>query len=379
MAKQALSNATILTGEDLELVRGHLVIEDGIISEVSEGAPSRRTIDLKGGFIIPPFVNSHTHVVDSVAKELYVSKTQPQVVGPGGVKLRALSSSSTKMMVEATRATLHDMVRTGTLAHCDFREDSAQGIELLRKISRPPLVSKILGRFSKFTELSTVLRKADGVGLPRMDAFPQSQMRQISEKTRKAKKLFGVHVAETADEKAAFIRKFGKSEVDQAIDLDCSFAVHATHADKDELVGLKDKGIPAIFCPRSNSLLGVGVPPIGLALEIGMEFFFGTDNAMLCQPDMFEELSFAWKCLRRADTSSGPEEARKMLMAATTRPLGLFELPWGPISEGNVATFLVLARGHNLQHLSDVHAGLLNRARADNVRSIYLNGRIIIS
>jgi len=374
MARQVLSNATILTDDDLEVVRGHLVIEDGLVKEISDGSPEGRATDLKGGFIIPPFINFHTHVVDSVAKELYVSKTQSQVVGPGGVKLRMLGSSSTKMMVEATQNTLQDMIRTGTLAHCDFREGGVQGVELLRKISRPPLISKILGRFSSFSELSGVLKKADGVGLPRMDAFPQAQMRRVSEATRKAKKIFGIHVAETSHERAAFIREFGKSEIDQAIDLNCSFVVHATHAEKEELLKLKEKKIPVVFCPRSNSLLGVGVPPIDLALEVGLDFFFGTDNAMLCQPDMFEEISFAWKCLRRVDTKSGPEEARKMLIAATTKPLGLFRPPWGPIAEGNKATFMVLARGHNLMHLSEVHAGLLNRARADNIRSIYLNG-----
>lgn len=379
MAKQVLSNVTMLSGDELEVVRGYLVIKNGLISEISEGTPKGSATNLKGGFIIPPFVNSHTHVVDSVAKELYVSKTQPQVVGPNGAKLHALSSSPPKMLAEATKATLRDMIRTGTLAHCDFREGGVKGVDFLRKISRPPLISKILGRFSRIDDFPEVLRRSDGIGLPRMDAFPQKEMGQVAKEVRKAKKLFGVHVAETGDEKAEFIRKFGKGEVDQAIDLNCSFVVHATHADTDELSRLKAKKIPVVFCPRSNSLLGAGVPPIDLALEVGTDFLFGTDNAMLCQPDMFEEISFAWKCLRRADTGSGSEEARKMLMAATIKPIELFDLPWGPIAEGERATFIILARRHNLQHLSDVHAGLVNRARADNVRSIYLNGKIIIS
>ncbi|MFH1820921.1 MAG: amidohydrolase family protein [Methanobacteriota archaeon] len=379
MSKQVMSNATILAGEELEITRGYLVIEDGMVSEISGGSTQRRSTNLNGAFVISPFVNAHTHVADAVAKELYLGKAQPQVVGPGGEKFKALNSSPPRAMEEATKATLQDMVSTGTLAHCDFREGGVQGVNFLKRVSPSKVVSRILGRFSKISELSNVLAKADGLGLPRVDAFPQDEMRLASGRALKAKKLFGVHVAETADEKAAFFRKFGKSEVDQSIDINCSFVVHATHSSEEDLSRLKKSKIPVVFCPRANSLLGVGVPPIGLALKTGADFFFGTDNAMVCQPNMFEEISFAWKCLRRADTSSGSEEARKMLAAATIGPLGLFNLPWGPITEGQSATFMVISRGNNLLHLSDVYSGLVNRARADNIRAIYLDGKIIIS
>ncbi|MEM3421885.1 MAG: hypothetical protein QW315_06495, partial [Candidatus Hadarchaeum sp.] len=88
---------------------------------------------------------------------------------------------------------------------------------------------------------------------------------------------------------------------------------------------------------------------------------------------------FAWRCLRRDNTAAGSEEAKSLLAAATVKPLSLFNLPWGPVEEGQKATFLILARKSNLLHLSDVYAGLVNRARADNIRAIYFNGKIIIS
>jgi cytosine/adenosine deaminase-related metal-dependent hydrolase len=97
----------------------------------------------------------------------------------------------------------------------------------------------------------------------------------------------------------------------------------------------------------------------------------------VCQPDMFEELSFAWACLRRANSGAGGEEARELLRAATVEPRRLFDLPGGPIQKGSPATFLVLAMGQNLVNLTDVHAGIVNRARADNIREIYRNGKII--
>jgi cytosine/adenosine deaminase-related metal-dependent hydrolase len=368
VVKQVLSNAIILEGRELELTHGYLVIRDGIIEKISKGSPSGRAIDLKHGFVLPPFVNAHTHVADSVAKDIYLGRTQPQVVGPGGEKFRVLASRSRDELLASIRATLRDMLRTGTLAHFDFREGGAEGVELLRGASQKTIKSIIMGRPSALEELGAVLARSDGIGLPSLDAFDGEGLRIIADQTRRAKKLLSAHVAEVAS---------AKGEVRQALELRPSFIVHATHANEEDFASLRKNNIPVVFCPRSNSLLGVGVPPIHLALAADARFCLGTDNAMVCQPDLFEELSFAWACLRRADPAAGGEEARKLLQAATIEPLKLFDLPWGAVEEGKSATFLVLSRGNNLTNLTDVHAGLVNRARADNIRAIYVRGKIL--
>lgn len=66
-----------------------------------------------------------------------------------------------------------------------------------------------------------------------------------------------------------------------------------------------------------------------------------------------------------------------MLKAATVEPAKLFGLPWSGITENGKATFLILAKGENLLNISDIYAGLVNRARADNIRAIYMNSKII--
>ena len=368
MTKRVLSNVTILEGEELELTRGYLVVRNGSIEKISEGSPSGRVIDLKRGFILPPFVNAHTHVADSVAKELYLGRTQPQVVGPSGEKFLAMRSRSHSELLASIRATLRDMFSTGTLAHCDFKEGGAKGVELLREASHKAVKSVIMGRPFAHEELNVILKKSDGIGLPSLDAFDEEGLRSISEQTKRVKKLLSVHVAELTS---------ARDEVERALELGPSFIVHATHANREDFVSVQKNDVPVVFCPRANSLLGVGVPPIHLALATNARFCIGTDNATVCQPNMFEELSFAWACLRRADSAAGGEEARKLLKAATVEPIKLFNLPWGPVKEGGSATFMVLTRGNNLANLTDVHAGLVNRARADNIRAIFARGKIL--
>ncbi len=370
MVKRVFSNATILEGEELDITHGYLVVHDGLIEKISEGSPPGRSIDLKRGFILPPFVNAHTHIADSVAKELYLGKAQPQVVGPNGEKFRVLNSRSRSELLASIRATLQDMLQTGTLAHCDFREGGAKGVRLLREASHKAIKSIIMGRPSTLEELDAILAKSDGIGLPSLDAFDDEGLRSIAKRTKRAKKLLSVHVAEVAS---------ARSEIGRALRLHPSFIVHAIHAYEEDFASMRKDDVPVVFCPRTNSLLGVGAPPINLALATDARFCFGTDNVMVCQPNMFEELSFVWSCLRQVDTSAGSEEARRLLQAATVEPLKIFDLPWGSVREGGGATFMLLARANNLANLTDVYAGLVNRARADNVRAIHVDGKMIIS
>ena len=365
---EVISNAVILEGEELEVTHGYLVIREGLIEKIGRGASPKRGTDVKRGFILPPFVNSHTHVADSVAKELYLGKAQPEVVGPGGDKFRALASRPPSEILSSIRTTLEDMLRTGTLAHCDFREGGAEGVELLRKASHRKVKSIIMGRPSALEELNAVLTKSDGIGLPSFETFDWDGIISIVKQTERAKKLFSVHVAESEST---------RGEIEQVLELHPSFIVHATYASEKNFESIRKKNIPVVFCPRANSLLGVGVPPIHLALAAKVKFCFGTDNVTVCQPNMFEELSFAWACLRRANPAVKGEEARELLRGATISPLKLFDLPWGPIEEGGAATFIVLSRGNNLTNLTDVYAGLVNRARADNIRAIRVRGKII--
>ena len=377
MAKQVLSNAVLLEGNELEITHGYLIIRNGVIEEIGEGMPPKRGRDLKRAFILPPFINAHTHIADSVAKDIYLGKAQPQVVGPEGAKFRELRSRAEGEVIAAVRTTLRDMLYTGTLAHCDFREDGLAGIELLHRASNPSVNSIILGRPSTADELDKILRASDGIGLPSLDEFELTALKRIARKVAVAKKIFAVHVAETTDAQRASISSTGKGEVGRALELDPSFVVHGTWATEEDFDVISRAGVPVVFCARANSMLGVGVPPIHLALATGARFCLGTDNVTVCQPSMFEELAFAWACIRRANSGAGGEEARELLRAATVEPRILFDLPWGPIQKDSPATFMMLARGQNLVSLTDVHAGIVNRARADNIRAIYRNGKII--
>jgi len=375
VAKQIFGNATILEGKELELVRGYLIVRDGKIQEIGEGSAPTRATDLKRGFILPPFFNAHTHLADSVVKETYLGRVQEDVVGSGGEKFAALRSKSKEEIVKAIKEVNRDMLQTGTLAHCDFREGGLAGVRLLREAQHPSLNAIILGRPSSPDDVDELLKNSDGIGLPSLDALERPAMEDLAQRASKGGKLFSVHAAEAKDAQESSIKDTGKTEIRRALELNPSFLVHGTWATEDDLEALRGAGVPLVFCARANSLLGTGVPPVGLALKEGVDFWVGTDNATVCQPDMFRELSFLWACLRRANTRAGGEEARRLLQAATVGPSSRLATSFAPVQKGASATFLVLSRGSNLTNLSDVHAGIVNRARASNLRRVLIEGK----
>lgn len=375
MTKQILGNATILEGEELEPVRGYLVVREGKIQEIGEGSPAARATDLKRGFILPPFVDAHTHIADSVVKEVYLGRSQADVVGPKGEKFNILSSKPEDEIIDAIRDTHRDMLRTGTLAHFDFREGGLEGVKLLRKAEHPALKTIILGRPSSSNGVDDLLKVSDGIGLPSLNALPQPELEDLTRRASKMGKLISIHAAETKEVQKSSVKNTGETEIQRALKLHPSFLVHGTWATEGDLVALKESGTPLVFCVRSNSLLGVGVPPIHLALEVGVNCWLGTDNATVCQPNMFRELSFAWACLRRQDDRAGSDEARKLLRAATVNPALKLNLQAGPIKTGTDATFLILARGSNLSNLIDIYSGIVNRARPDNIRAVFARGK----
>lgn len=146
--------------------------------------------------------------------------------------------------------------------------------------------------------------------------------------------------------------------------------VHGVHSTEEDLRAMKKDGVPLVLCPRANSLLGVGLPPIKEALENGVEIWLGTDNATVCSPDMFRELSFAWSILRLQSNEAGKEEARELLKAATVNPARSLDL-FGLLEEGEEAGFVVLSRERNLDRCEDPYVGIVSRATRDNVEMIY--------
>jgi len=301
---------TVLRGRSFEPVEGRVVVEDGGITAVEEAS------DRTGNIILPAFVNAHTHIADSIAKEAGEGLTLEELVAPpNGLKHRLLRDATTEELVEAMQRTLQFMESSGTAAFVDFREGGIEGVGAIRQaVERVDLEAIVMGR-----ESIEAMEAADGFGASGANDGDFARERAA---TREAGKLFGIHAGEV-----------DTSDINPALDLEPDFLVHMVHAASLHLDRVADSETPVVVCPRSNAATGVGLPPVRDLLD-RTTVALGTDNVMLNSPSMFREMEFTAK-LTDATTT-------EVLAMATANGADIAGLNCGVVEPGRDASLLVV-------------------------------------
>ncbi len=331
---------TILAGTDFEPIEGRIVIEDGRIETIEETTTDSEKI------VLPAFVNAHTHIGDSIAKEAGGGLDLDELVAPpDGLKHRLLRAASHEELVASMGRTIAFMREGGTGAFCEFREGSVEGVRAIEgALADSPIAATVLGR-----ESVAAMETSDGFGA---SGARDADFDREREATREAEKLFGIHAGERDAE-----------DIDAAFALDPDFLVHMVHAEPDHLDRLEAKGWPVVICPRSNLVTGVGLPPVE-DLTAHTAVALGTDNAMLDSPSMFREMEFTAKL---TDLS-----AHEVLRMATLNGADLLDIEVG-IEEGNAARLCVLdGDSHNLAGARDPVRAVVRRAGVNDVEGVVL-------
>jgi cytosine/adenosine deaminase-related metal-dependent hydrolase len=90
-----------------------------------------------------------------------------------------------------------------------------------------------------------------------------------------------------------------------------SLVVHGVQFTREDLARVKTAGSPLVSCPRSNTYVGVGAPPLESFYASGVPVAFGTDSlASVADLNMFAELAEARRIAPMAS-------ARELLRSAT--------------------------------------------------------------
>jgi cytosine/adenosine deaminase-related metal-dependent hydrolase len=331
----------ILRGPEFEEIEGRVVVEDGEITAVEEA-----TVE-SGDIVLPAFVNAHTHIGDSVAKEAGAGLSLDELVAPpDGLKHQLLRAADRSEMIAAMRRSVEFIEQCGTGSFADFREGGVEGVEAFREaVVHSDVRSLAYGRGD-----ASVLDVADGYGASgaRDDDFSQERTA-----AREAGKPFGIHAGER-----------DPMDINPAIDLDPDLLVHMTHAEPLHLDRVEDSDIPVVVCPRSNLATDVGIPPVGSLTE-RTTVALGTDNVFLTVPSMFREMAVTQ---RLCDVS-----AREVLEMATVGGAEALGLDCGRIEPGADGRILVLdGESDNLAGAQDLIRAVVRRATVADVASLTL-------
>lgn len=390
----AITNASLFLGKELDYVeKGYVEIKRGRIKSTGAGRykGSAKKLDANGFLITPGLINAHTHVADSIGKDVAAAGRLDTRVHPVfGAKKRILQNSQPEHIKAFIRNSAISMMKKGTVAFADFREDGPEGARLLKEaIAGLPIKCVILGRANHYSDpkdpaglppeavkqAQQVLKIADGLGISGANENNDAALAQYRQLA--GEKLVAIHAAESK-ETVAFSKEYaGKSEVDRIMEhLKPDFVVHMTNATEDEISLVAKSGTGIVVCPRANGVLGTGIPRVARMLRQGCLVAIGTDNVMVNSPDMQRELDYIWKVSRA--TEDKMIEPREMIKMATVNAAQILGLNSGCIEAGRSADLLFIDKKHaDLYPVHDPYAAVVHRLSQSSIKAVMIDGRFV--
>ncbi|MFL6477483.1 MAG: amidohydrolase family protein [Nitrososphaera sp.] len=390
----AITNVSLLLGRDLEYVdQGYIEIEDGKIKSAVAGVyeGSSRKMDAKEFIIVPGLINAHTHIGDSIAKDIAVEQRLDARVHPVfGVKKKILQKSLPEHLKTFIRNSAISMMKNGIVAFADFREDEVEGIRLLKDaIEGLPIKCIALGRINYYSDpkdsaglppereerAEEVVELADGLGISGANENTDTTLAQYRQLA--GNKLLAIHAAESKETVEFAKVNTGRSEVDRIMEhLRPDFVVHMTKATENEISLVAKRGTGIIVCPRANGVLGAGIPRVGQMLKQNCLVAVGTDNVMLNSPDILRELDYIWKASRA--TEGEMLRAREVLKMATINAAQILRLNTGCIETGRAADLIFIDKKHvDLYPMHDPYASIVHRLSQSSITAVMIDGRFV--
>jgi cytosine/adenosine deaminase-related metal-dependent hydrolase len=336
-------------------------------------------------------INSHTHIGDSIAKDIALNKSTDSKIHPMfGIKQKILRETEPKKLILFMRKSAKSMIKKGITTFVDFRESGLEGVLLIQKaLSDIPIRAVILGRIefyqpisdikkntpipkSYLNQLESVLKNCDGLGISGSNENNDSVLKQLS----KTKKIRAIHCAETKQSYLKSKQITKKTEPQRCMLLKPNFLVHMTYASKSDLrlVSKKIRGI--VVCPRANASLAEGIPNIVQMMKMNCNVAIGTDNIMINSPDMFREMDFLWKATMGIHKKR--IEPKKILKMATVNAGKLLGRKIGCIKKGYLADGVFIKKDDlDLDPLQNSHASIVHRANENSIKAVMIGGKIV--
>jgi len=389
-----LKNISVLYGNNLKFIeKTNVLITNNIFQKINSKIKStkNKVVNCDGLLLIPGLINSHTHIGDSIAKDVALDKDPDSKINPiFGIKQKILRETEPKKLAYFMRKTVKSMLKKGTTTFVDFREGGLDGVLLIQKVlSNIPIRAIILGRLefyqsknqikknspipkSYLNQLEPLLTKCDGIGISGSNENSDSALKQLS----KTKKIRAIHCAETKQSYLKSKQITRKTEPKRSMLLKPDFLVHMTYASKSDLSIASKKTRGIVVCPRANASLAEGIPNVVQMMEMNCNITIGTDNVMINSPDLFREMDFLWKVTMGVHQKR--IEPKNILKMVTINAGKLLGKKIGCIKEGYLADAIFIKKNDlDLDPLRNPHASIVHRANENSIQAVMIGGNIV--
>lgn len=406
MSTKIIQNAHIITMDaNLNIIpHGSMLIENGIIKNISSAPltiPGAETTDAEGMFVMPGFINTHTHVpmtmlrgyADDLTLQVWLTKhifpAEARLVNPENVRI-------------ATRLAFIEMIKSGTTCFNDmyFFED------VIAEEAKKAGIRAVVGE--SLIDFPTPSFQSVDEGLDRCEALirqwqgdpiihpsvcahaPYTCSRETLQKTKqladKYGTLFQIHVSETRKEVEDIQTKYGMRSAEYLHSIGLLgqnvIAAHCVWLDQHEIELMAYSGTSIGHCPKSNLKLASGIADIDTYTKAGITVGIGTDGTASNNTlDMVEEMRFAALLAKVINYNPEAVNARTALQMATingAKALGLDKIT-GSLEIGKSADLIMVhADASNMIPVYDEYSAIVYAMNCKNVRSSMVNGEWIM-
>lgn len=247
------------------------------------------------------------------------------------------------------------------------REDALALIESWHRVPKEsPLVTVFLGPSAPFTSSDSLLR-------------------WIRETADAHDLGIQTHISETAWEVAQSVTHTGKTPLAylESIGFLTSpiAAAHCVHVTPKEIELAGERRVGVIYNPKSNMKLGSGIAPIVALRRAGASIALGTDGAASNDLlDPFEEMRAAAMLQKVAAEDPTVLGARDVFRFATETGAQVCRIDAGVLDPGKLADVVLvdLSGAHLFRTTDEILPSLVYCARASDVETVVINGRIVV-
>jgi 8-oxoguanine deaminase len=296
-----------------------LFVRDNAIEQVGPSASlpaeADRTIDAQGMIVLPGLINCHHHLYQTLTRAVPAAQDAtlfgwlkalypiwagltPEaiytsaLVGLAELMLSGCTTASDHLYIYPSDCRIDDEIRAAQEIGVRFQPcrgsmslgESQGGLPPDRVVEDEDF---ILGDTRRVIE---TYHNPDPCAMTRISVAPCSPfsvspdlMRESAALARSYDVQLHTHLAETLDEEAFCLRRFGKRPVAYAEELgwlgDDVWHVHCVHLNQEEVELFAQTGTGVCHCPSSNMRLASGIAPVRAYLDHGVRTGIGVDGS----------------------------------------------------------------------------------------------------
>lgn len=383
-------------------VRGAKIAAVGPYEEISSNYSSQSVVDGSGRVILPGFVNTHTHAamvfMRGMADDLPLKVWLEEHVWPA--ENRWLGE---EYINDAVELAVGEMLKAGITTFNDMYFFEYVAAEVAKRMgARAMLGAGIIDFPTKTTQgADDCLAKAERFIEKWKDdelVYPAVAPHAVyscgPDTLRKSKALaekHGVHIhthaSETEWEVEEVRKKYGKTPVafleEQGFLGENVLAAHCVWVTDEEIETLARRRVGVSHCVESNLKLASGIAPVAKMLRAGVRVGLGTDGAASNNDlNIMSEMATAAKLHKAVSGDPTALKAREALLMATkwgAEAIGMGSLI-GSLRAGKAADIITVdMRKLHLSPRYNVFSHLVYAARASDIDTVVVNGRIVVS